>query len=148
MVDVMAMFKVLLIVQLFYGFGITLSTYTLPSDSLIHVTAFNDIGGETYDMQSIKTQVEEAVEQQTSIPVVELGALVFYSGNILVDLILNFMFAVPSMINLLIGGLMFLISIPTDIMLNVQIFSGVLISVLYFIGVLQLLIGIRSGRVV
>jgi hypothetical protein len=79
------------------------------------------------------------------VPVVELGALVFYSGNIVIDLLLNFIFAVPEMITLVMAGIGTLVSVDPYMLSVFKSFIGVLFSVLYFVAILQMITNIRSG---
>ena len=143
----MGYFKVVILVMLFYSFGITLFTYALPSDSLSFVTGFSDVSS-SFDLETVGNEVQSSLESQTNIPVIELGALVFYSSNILLDLLLNFAFAIPQMFGMLINGLMLLFNVDSYLFAVVQLFASVVMVVLYFIGLMQLVTGIRSGRVV
>lgn len=145
--DTMTWFKITLIMMLFYSISITIITYAIPASSLDYVTSFSDLAGDI-DLDDVSSEVQDSVESQTQLPIVELGALVFYSGNILIDLILNFAFAIPEMIALIMTGLMMLISIDTQIVASIQLFFSVTVIVIYFISIIQLLTGIRSGRVV
>lgn len=138
-------FKIILIVQLFYSFSITIYSHVLPEETLNHVTSFSDLA-EDIDLNSVSNDIQESVQDQINIPVVELGALVFYSGNIILDLLLNFFFAIPQMFTLLLGGfLMLFTNIDSFITNTIQIFLSVLVTVLYFLGSLQLLLNLRSG---
>lgn len=145
--NTMVWFKITLIMMLFYSISITMLTYSMPDDTLNYVTGFSDLAGDI-DLEDVSGEVQGSVEQQTDLPIVELGALVFYSGNILIDLLLNFAFAIPEMIALIFTGLMMLLNIDTTIVASIQLFFSVAIIVIYFISIIQLLTGIRSGRVV
>jgi hypothetical protein len=139
----MTLFKYIIIVQLFFSFGITILSYAMPADSLNHVTAFSDVTSDI-SIKTISGQVQDSVEDSLDIPVIELGALVFYSGNIIIDLLLNFFFAIPEMIGLLVNGFMLLFNVDSYIFAVLEIFFGALVTILYFIGVLQLLMNIRG----
>lgn len=145
--DIMSLFKVVLMIQLFYSFSITTITYALPDDSLDFVTSFSDITSKV-NLESVSGDVQDSLQRQTNIPVVELGALVFYSGNILIDLILNFLFAIPEMLAMLINGFTMLFNVDSYLFAIVQLFSSVIIGIMYLLGVIQLLTGIRSGRLI
>jgi hypothetical protein len=145
MTNVMNLFKIIILIQLLYGIGITGYTQILPEDSLNYVTSFSDLGNEI-DFNTISSEVEDSLERQTNIPVIELGALVFYSGNILIDLIMNFAFAIPQMLILLMNGIFSLMSVDAVLLGYVQLFISTTISVLYLIGIIELLTGLRSGR--
>ena len=145
--EMMTWFKAIIVVMLFYSVSITLITYALPAESKHYVDPFSDVASEI-NLENTSAQLRSSVEAQTNIPVIELGALVFYSGNILVDLLLNFAFAIPEMIGLVINGVMLLLNIDSYIFAIVEIFAAVMVTVLYFIGLIQLLTSVRSGRMV
>lgn len=154
MSDMMQLFRTVILVQLFYAFAITGLVYVLDvadtdvgGDAVSYATGFSDIADEL-SLTSVSEDVQGSIQQQTNIPVVELGALVFYSGNILIDLLLNFAFAIPQMMTMLVQGLLMLFNFDTYIWVLVQLFLSVVVIVLYFIGLMQLLIGVRSGRLV
>ena len=147
MADFMKIFMTIIIVQSFYAIGITTFTYAIPDEALNYVTSISDLSTEI-DIESTTEQIQESLERQTNIPVVELGALVFYSGNILIDLVLNFAFAIPQMFDLLINGVIQLIPVDVVIFGNIRIFVYVVIMAMYFISVINLIVGVRSGRTV
>lgn len=147
---IMALFKSMLVIMLFYSFCITTLTYTLNTympESLNYVTSFSDTSNRI-DLETVSGEVENSLEAQTNIPVIELGALVFYSGNILIDLLLNFAFAIPEMLGLLVHGITTLLNFDNYLFVQVQVFFSVIVMVMYVIGIIQLLTGIRSGRVI
>lgn len=145
--DMIKLFTTMIILQLFYSFSITAIAYGLPENAKSYAFTYSDITNKI-NVNSTSTYIEKNVRSQTKLPLIELGALVFYSGNLLIDLILNFAFAIPQMVTMFINGLMILINVDPYLSNLVELFSTGIISVLYFIGVVQLLVGIRSGRVV
>lgn len=147
MAEIMKLFTAIIIVQLFYSFSITILAYSMPVDSLNYIDSFSDVA-DNINLDDTATQVQDSIESQTNIPVIELGALVFYSGNILIDLLLNFAFAIPEMIGLVINGIGMILNLDSFIFMTVEIFAGVVVTILYFLGLIQLLTGIRSGRLV
>lgn len=140
-------FTTIILVQLFFAMAMTGYTYYVPSDALIPLQQHISFAEKT-SFEDIKSSAEKNLEAQTNIPIVELGALVFYSGNILLDFILNFAFALPEMVTLFISTIFLLVSVPAQVATLIKIFAGVTISVLYFISIVQLLVGIRSGRLI
>lgn len=137
--------KLMLIVQIFFGFSITILVYVLtPFGVVDQVAAFSGYN-DRLPIQNITGKLEGSVQSQTNVPVVELGALVFYSGNIVIDLLLNFIFAVPEMITLVMAGIGTLVSVDPYILSVFKSFIGVLFSVLYFVAILQMITNIRSG---
>jgi len=138
--------KVMVVVMLFYSLAINLIVYTLPDDVKNIAEPFQN--SDNYNVENMTSVFEESLQRQKDIPVVEVGALVFYSGNILVDLLVNFIYAIPEMIGFIIYTVMSLFSIPTFIINYVQLFVGGAFTILYVIGLIQMLIGVRTGRVI
>lgn len=146
---VMNQFKVAIIAMLFYSFAITSITHSLPDDYVrAHMVNFADLGSDI-SLDDTAEQIDDSLQQVTNIPVIDIAALVFYSGNILLDLLLNFAFAVPQLFILLIRSIsLFFGGLDVTLMLYLQTFASVAVMALYFIGLIQMLAGIRSGRVV
>lgn len=144
--EAMDLFKAIILVQLFYSFSITGLAYTIPADAREYTDAFSQIADDI-SLSGVSTDIQNSLEKQTNIPVIELGALVFYSGNLLIDLLLNFAFAIPQMFGMLVNGIMMLISIDSYISTLIQLFATVVMTALYFIGIIQLLTSIRSGTI-
>jgi hypothetical protein len=143
--DMIELLKLMLIVQVFFGFSITILVYVLtPFGVVTEMAAFNSYA-DRLPMQNITAKLEGSVQSQTNVPVVELGALVFYSGNIVIDLLLNFIFAVPEMITLVIAGIGLLVNVDPYMISVFKGFVGVLFTVLYFVAILQMITNIRSG---
>lgn len=147
MANMIDFFKLMIIVQLFYSFSITAVAYGMPSSSLNYVTGFTP-SSTLFDMQATANEVQSSLDSQTKIPVIELGALVFYSGNIILDLLLNFLTALPQMIGLVIHGIMLLFTIDNYLYALVEMFSTVAISIWYMISLIQLITGIRAKGVI
>lgn len=136
--------KAVLIVMLFYAFAVTILAYTMPGNSTRYIQAF-----ETQNTPSITETAEtiqNSIQSQLNIPIIEIGALVFYSGNIVIDLFLNFAFAIPEMLSILLNGVIYLVNIPGDLVGTVQLFGFALFTIFYVLGIIQLLLGVRSGR--
>lgn len=137
--------KAIILVQLFFSFAITVIVYALPADLKVYVDPFSDVSG-SIDMQGVANDLESNLQGQQNIPLIDVGALVFYSGNKLLDLILNFIFAVPEMIGLLIYGIVSLLGNGVDsfIMATVQLFTFVTVSALYIVSAIQMLTEFRG----
>lgn len=141
----MDVFKVAFIVMAFYAVGITALVYSMPDDAVIN--SYNEVfaPSDDYNLNSIGSISSSALDDQTNLPSIDVGALVFYSGNILIDLLLNFVTALPQMISLLINGVLFLFNINSYFVDLLQIFTSVVTVSLYIIGLIQLLTSVRSG---
>lgn len=144
------MFITLIVVQAFFSFGVTTVTHAMQQampetthyiDDYIFMTA-------DYNLDKISSRVQTGMTQQTHIPIIETGSLLFYSGQYFLDLILNFIFAAPIMLGFLISGVANIIGWSQDFYIPMILFFGVLIQAMYIIGIIQLITGIRSGRVV
>jgi len=138
-----------IIVMLFFSIGVNLITYALPENARNTVKIFSEASENTYDIDSMTSKLEEGLTQQTQIPVVDIGAIVFYSGNFILDLFLNFIFAIPEMIGFFFNGVMLIMNIENDfIILGIQSFCAVAMFIIYIIELISMLTNIRSGRVV
>lgn len=145
--EIMQYFKVVIIIMLFYGFGITVLTHSLPDDMLKYTDYFDNVAGAD-DIGATGESIQQSLEKQTNIPVVDMGALVFYSGNFLLDMLINFATAIPQMIGLLLTGMEQLIGYDAVISNDIQIFATTSMGVIYIISLIQLVAGIRSGRAI
>jgi len=140
-------FTVIIIAQLFFSISITTLTYSAPDDMSEKITSIAGI----VDVVNIKvtaSKIQSSVSQQTSLPLLDLGALAFYSSNIILDLILNFAFAIPQMFTLIINALALLFNIDSVIMSYLTIFVFVAFAALYFIGLIKLISSMRTGQTV
>lgn len=131
-------------VMALYSLMITLLTYSLPATDLNYVLelrgepAYREIG-------SMSSEFQNNISQQKSFGVVEVGALALYSGNILIDLILNFFTAIPSMATIIINGLLIFMNISEPAKTALLGFTGAIIGIIYMISIILLLLDIRSG---
>lgn len=146
MANIVNTFRLILILSAVYSLGMTNFTHTLPTDTLTFVNPFTELSNKL-TLNNISQQLQTSVEQETNIPLIEVGALIFFSGNIFLDLILNFAFAIPQMIGIILSGLTLIgLNIDNGIMITLQLTITTIISVLYFLGVLELILNVRSGR--
>jgi hypothetical protein len=93
--DIMAFMTTIILVQLFFATSITMITYSLPNAADNQAEQYLGITTRI-NVQTVSEDLKGGLEEQTNVPIIELGALVFYSGNILIDLLLNFIFATKS----------------------------------------------------
>lgn len=145
--SVMDLFKITLIVMLFFSSGITLIAYALPTESKPYISVYEGFS-HNYDLTNVSNEIKSSLDSQTNIPVVEIGAMVFYSGNILLDLLLNFGFALPEMVGFVIWGFTEIFNLDGSIILIVQAFATVSMMITYFVALINMITAIRSGRVV
>jgi len=140
-------FRVTIIVMAFYAFIISLIIYAVPSGVANQVTPYQNIANDI-DLEGISTKLETSLTDQTNIPVIEIGALVFYTGNYLIDLLLNFIYALPQMLGLLVHAITTLFNLDNYIYMAIQTFAMVLMTALYMLGIIQLITGVRTGRII
>ena len=134
-----------LVVQAFYGMAVTGAIYTLPSDMIGIGEVSNDVVGA--DISESVSSIQTNLGSQTSIPVVgQLGALIYYSGNILIDFLLNFLLALPQIISIFFTliGLLFGFDATLGLLIR-NTLSGIFVGV-YLLGVIQLFLNMRSGQ--
>jgi len=139
--------KAILVVMTFFSLSMTMLTYAFAGfgeETLTYVGDFNEINVK-FQNQNISETLQGSIDSQTSIPVVEVGALLFYSGNLLIDLLFNFVFAIPQMVGLLVHGIQLLFNIEGYLFLQVQIVMSSLLIGLYVLGIIQTILNFRSG---
>jgi len=133
-----------MLIQLFYAFAMTLLTHSLPAEQLQYVSSFS-APAESIDLNTVAGQIESSVQQQMNIPLLDLGALVFYSGNIIVDLFINFFTAVPQMATLLVSAFLMFFNVEAGLAAQLKLFVWVVIAVIYFLNLLIFIMNIRSS---
>ena len=127
-----------------YSLMITLLMYALPSDQRTYVLELK--GSPAYrEIDDISKQFQTNVDQQRSFGVVEVAALALYSGNILIDLILNFFMAIPSMATIIMKGILIFMNLSDPIKNAVMVFTYAIVGIIYLLSIILLLLDIRSG---
>ena len=142
--NILTIFKIMIIVSIVYSLGMTLIAYSLPADSISYPDMFKE-SLTNADIDDISTSLEDSMQLQTNVPVIDIGTLVFYTGNFLLDLLLNFITAVPQMFGLLITGLGILINADPFMITRIQVALTALWLAMYVIGIIQFITGLRSG---
>ena len=146
MANMLDYLKIVLLVQAFFAVSITMITHAVPVDTLNYIDVFtsSSTSSSTY-LQEVSTKMQDSLTSQQNIPIIEFGAVVFYSGIIVLDLLMNFLFAVPEMMTLLMSGISLIINLDSFLVRQLQLFIGVAFSIVYIIGVIQLITSMRSG---
>jgi hypothetical protein len=135
------------VMMLFFSASMTIMTYALDAISpepLNYVDPFSDVASQ-YNKQNISEQMSQQINKQKSMPLIEMGALLFYSGNFLLDMAVNFIFAIPQMLGLIINGIGMLFNFDPDMVIQIQLFLDSLMGLIYIISLLQMLLSIRTG---
>lgn len=136
-------FKFIIIVQLFFGFSVTLIAYAMPADAHEFVEIIQP--GHPINLGSVSQNIQESAEKQMNVPLLDMGALIFYSGNVIVDMILNTLFAIPEMVSIVTNILVHFLPFPAAIQGTLQVFLWAVISAVYIIGILAFVMEVRSG---
>lgn len=143
MKNAIGIFMVILLVQLFYASAITIFAYSLPIVDSTYLESSTTIAS-GINVEDVSADVEDSFSSQLNIPVIELGALVFYSGNILIDLLLNFLTALPQLITQILNLILNIINVDSVIQNYIQIFLTGIVTIFYFMNLIILLTNIRG----
>lgn len=138
----LGMLAIMLIIQLFYSLSINAIVYSMPSDIRDESYAFAE---GTLNPDQTATQLQTALSSQTNIPVLDLGALVYYSGNVVIDLLFNFLGGIPAMFAMLFSGIMTIFSIDTYLINILQVFATVAWSIWYILSLIGFITSLRGG---
>lgn len=141
--NAVSVFMVILVIQLFYATSITIVAYSLPSVSSTYLDQSNSIAS-GINIEDVSTDLQSSLNSQLNIPVIELGALVFYSGNLLLDLLLNFLTALPQLVALVMSIIFNIVGMDAQIQLYVQLFLTGIVTIYYFMSLIVLLTNIRG----
>ena len=145
MTKIYVTFILMIIVQLFYSISITLISHSYKN---LNIQTNVEFVAKTQNVSSITEKIQSSLQLQTNIPIIDLGALLFYSGNLLIDMMLNFFFAIPSMITILVHFFGIMIQMDAYLLTTFKLFMFGLVSVWYFLQIILFLVGLRSGRAI
>jgi hypothetical protein len=138
----------LILVMLFYSVSITLIAYALPDDMKQPIEIFQS-NNMVVDMEETTGKLEEVVDRQLNVPLFDLGALAFYSGNLVVDLFLNFIFAIPQLAQIVLSVFFMFVQVDLQIQLILKMFVGGAIATIFVLMIINLILRVRSpGSVV
>jgi hypothetical protein len=136
-------FIFMLTVMLFYSGSVTILTYSLAgySPNQAIMAQYNNASVDPADIQN---RVEQATRSETRIPIVTEAALVFYSGNLLLDLMLNFITAIPNMIAIVIGTIIYFFGVDPSIMATVKIILIAIIMAVQLMAIVGFILSFRN----
>lgn len=139
-------FKFLIMLQLFYSLGVTFLVYSLQPFGITTLSIQSQpFINKTADSASLQNQIQNAMKSQMNIPLIDLGALVFYSGNILVDMFVNFFTMLPGMFNLVIDGFSyFFAGVEVYYIVAIKVLTFAFLTIMYFIMLIQFLLSVRA----
>ena len=125
-------FTYLLITQMFWAFCVTIFVPLIPDVQQQQVIMFTDSQG-VISFTTLSSTVQGAVNSQSTIPFLDIGTLIFYSTSILLNLVLNFITAIPQMILLLLVTLFQFLPFSQSIQITVKEIFLVMVTVIYYL---------------
>lgn len=138
-------FYAIITIQLVYSFCVTILVWGLSGYNLQTMTlAMQPFQNQTINPSALSSQIQSATQSQLHIPLIDLGSLVFYSGNLIFDLIVNFFTALPGMFNLLVDALCLLFNVPVFLANTLKVAIFTMLSISYFIALISFILSIRS----
>lgn len=150
-------FKVVLTVQFFYAVGISMLLCALTGVSC-SVTGFPPGASEAAlnlfqnlpntNIKELQQKTEGTLSNQTGFPQANIGSLVFFSGFVLVDLLANFVLAVPSMFSILLQVIFMFMPVDPFLQAQVVVFGTGIIALIYIVGLLSLFTSVSTGRTI
>ncbi len=135
-------FTTFLLVSMFYAVAVTLIVPTLPNSTSNQVVMFQ--GDSVINIATLSTSLQSGVSGQTNVPLLDFGALIFYSSNIVLNLMLNFFTAIPQMITILFQAFFYIAPISGDTQIVVSGLFQAIITIIYFIAIITFIMGARS----
>jgi len=138
-------FMTIIIVSAFYSLFITTAVYSLD-DSPIDIGIIISFQGDevNLDYGTTSQEFQSAINTQKSFGGADLAALALFSGNIILDLAANFIFAFPNMISLLITGVFMLVPVNGLLQNEIVLWVKAIMSIISAIFLLQFLLGART----
>jgi len=138
-------FITIIIVSAFYSLFITTAVYSLD-DTPVNIgiiISFED-SEVNLDYGTTSQEFQSAINTQKSFGGADLAALALFSGNIILDLAANFIFAFPNMISLLLTGIFMIVPVNGFLQNEVILWVKAIISIISAIFLLQFLLGART----
>jgi hypothetical protein len=127
--------KSIILFSAFYSLVVTLLSYAvIVPNEFVPEKNINDIRGLT----------ENVYKNSIGIPIIDLGALVFFTGNAFLDFLINFITAVPSAAVAVLGFAFMFTNLPADVINVVKTSIFAVGIVLYVITLIAIILNIRS----
>ena len=131
--------------SLFYSVGVTLLAHSLaPMVTQGEAQMVARYATHAKDLNEFQALVNTNLSKQFDIPIVDLGALVFYSGNLVADLMYNFFFALPSLATLVVHTIFVFIPADRFVVEAVKVFVGAFVAITMMLTILAFILSVRS----
>lgn len=134
-------FYSLLLVQMFYGIAITLLLVYLPVEGA-QVSMYSSSSA-VMNFGTTSSMVQTAFTNQTQIPLLDFGSLVFYSSSILLNLIVNIVFAIPELLGLFAGIILYFVPLDYTLAFTIKSAFIAICSIAYYVILVSLAAGTR-----
>ena len=138
------LFTTLLLVSLFYSVAVTFIVPTLPNMGDNQVQMFVD-NGQT-NIMTLSQTMQAGVTSTQNVPLLAAGALIFYSANIIVNLMLNFFTAIPQMITILFYAVATIIPGMSSQITAFAFYFQAIVTIIYILSILVFFMGAVTGR--
>lgn len=140
-------FKMVIVIQLFFGVGATMIAHALPEVDYIEISQ-QITPQEMEEMEDLTEQYNRDIEMirnpPIQLPLIDQAFILFYTGNIVIDAFLNSLLAIPSMASALVNGFATFFPIDEYNQGMMATFVYALIAILYIIGIIGVILNIRS----
>lgn len=133
-----------LMVSLFYAFAVTLIVPALPNSVQNQVIAYTNDAG-IIDYTTLGTEVETTLQNQVNVPLLDFGALVFYSSSFLLNLMINFVTAIPQMLTMFLASIFIFFPVEQGLQIKIKMIFTFILSIFYFLGIIAFITNFRSG---
>lgn len=140
-------FKYVIIIQLFFGIGTTMIQYSLPAQTYLDLSR-ELTPAEVESMENLSGNFTEKIDAiknpPIDLPFVDTAFILFYTGNLVIDAFINSLFAIPSMMSVLVNAFTIFIPIYAPYKAILQLFVYSLVAILYIIGIIGVIMNLRS----
>jgi hypothetical protein len=140
-------FVAIVMISLLYGFGSTILTYALNPYG-VNSNILNSFSSPSANITNITNNVQSNLQSQMKIPIVGDLSLIFYSGNIMVDMIMNTFLALPEIITIIVNVLINFVVVDAYLGMELKIIILANVTVVYVINIIAFLLQIRSRAMV
>lgn len=142
--NALQLFTTLLMVQLFWSLGVSLIIPYMPNAAGNQVVMFSN-SNNVIELSTLQNSIKSGIIDQQNIPLLEVGALVFYSSATILNIMINFFTAIPQMVTLLISVLFLFIPVAVGLQITVKAWVFGIVTVLYFVALFTFLMGTRTN---
>ena len=142
--NALQLFVTLLLVQLFWSLSVSLLLPNMPNATSNQVVMFTNANN-TIELSTLQNSVKSGITDQQNIPLLEVGALVFYSSATILNIMINFFTAIPQMVTLLMAVMFIFIPVSLSLQITLQAWVFGIVTVLYFVALFTFLMGTRTN---